>query len=71
MATQYTKWPQNIQNGHTIGIPNVRIIDQMATKYTNIFHCKTLQNLPKLGFLVRKYAVCIWQPRSNMEIYET
>jgi hypothetical protein len=22
----------------------------MAIKYTNIFHCKTLQNLPKLGF---------------------
>jgi hypothetical protein len=33
----------------------------MATKYTNIFHCKTLQNLPTLGFLVSKYA--IWQPR--------
>jgi hypothetical protein len=32
----------------------------MAIKYTNIFHCKTLQNLPKLGFLVWKYA--IWQP---------
>jgi hypothetical protein len=26
-------------------------IDQMAIKYTKIFHCKTLQNLPKLGFL--------------------
>jgi hypothetical protein len=22
----------------------------MVIKYTNIFHCKTLQNLPKLGF---------------------
>jgi hypothetical protein len=33
----------------------------MAIKYTNIFHCKTLQNLPKLGlFLVWEYA--IWQP---------
>jgi hypothetical protein len=34
--------------------------DQMAIKYTNIFHCKTLQNLPKSGFLVRKET--IWQP---------
>jgi hypothetical protein len=31
----------------------------MAIKYTKIFHCKTLQNLPKLGFLVRKET--IWQ----------
>jgi hypothetical protein len=23
----------------------------MAIKYTNIFHCKILQNWPKLGFL--------------------
>jgi hypothetical protein len=29
-------------------------------KYTKIFHCKTLQNLPKLGFLVWKQT--IWQP---------
>jgi hypothetical protein len=27
----------------------------MAIKYTYIFLCKPLQNLPKLGFLVRKY----------------
>jgi hypothetical protein len=26
----------------------------MAIKYANICHCKTLQNLPKLGFLVWK-----------------
>jgi hypothetical protein len=26
-------------------------IEQTAIKFTNIFHCKTLQNLPKLGFL--------------------
>jgi hypothetical protein len=38
----------------------VRKVDQMAIKYTNIFHCKTLQNIPKLGFLVRKET--IWQP---------
>jgi hypothetical protein len=23
---------------------------KMAKKYFNIFHCKTLQNLPRLGF---------------------
>jgi hypothetical protein len=44
MTTKYTKWPKNVSNG--------RNIDQMDIKYTNIFHYKTLQNLPKLGFLV-------------------
>jgi hypothetical protein len=38
-------------------MPNGNKIDQMTI---NILHCKTLQNLPKLGFLVRKYT--IWQP---------
>jgi hypothetical protein len=33
---------------------------QVSIKYTNVFHCKTLQNLPKFGFLVRKQT--IWQP---------
>jgi hypothetical protein len=32
----------------------------MAIQYTNIFRCKTLQNLPSLGYLVLKYAM--WQP---------
>jgi hypothetical protein len=32
----------------------------MVIKYTKIFHSKTLQNLPKLGFLVLKQT--IWQP---------
>jgi hypothetical protein len=40
-------------------IPNWRKIDQTAIKYTNIFHCKTLQYLPNLVFLVW---VPIWQP---------
>jgi hypothetical protein len=44
MTTKYTQWPQNILN--------CRKIDQMAIKYTNFFHCKTLQNLPILEFLV-------------------
>jgi hypothetical protein len=38
-------------------------MDQIATKYTNTLHCKTIKNLPKLGFLVWKYA--IWQPWSQ------
>jgi hypothetical protein len=32
-----------------IKIPNRRKIDQVATKYTNIIPCTTLQNLPKFG----------------------
>jgi hypothetical protein len=35
-------------------------IYQVATKYSDIFNCKTFLNLPKLGFLVWLYA--IWQP---------
>jgi hypothetical protein len=55
------------QNGKNI--PNINKIYQMAPKYgrtaiknipTYIFQSKTLQNLPKWGFLVWKYA--IWQP---------
>jgi hypothetical protein len=38
----------------------------MAITYT-IFHCKTLQNLSKLEFLVRKYI--IWQPRFKGPTY--
>jgi hypothetical protein len=41
-------------------MPNGRKIDQVVKKCTSIFHCKTLQNLPKLIFLVYKYT--IWQP---------
>jgi hypothetical protein len=40
----YTKWPQNIPTG--------RKIDHMAIKYANNVHFKSLENLPKLGFLV-------------------
>jgi hypothetical protein len=38
-------------------------MDQVSLKYTIIFHCKTLQNLPKFGFLVWKQT--IWQPCLN------
>jgi hypothetical protein len=37
MAIKCIKWPKNIPNGH---------------KNTKMFHCKTLQTLPKFGFLV-------------------
>jgi hypothetical protein len=40
----------------------VKYVDQMDTKFTNIFHCKPLQNLSKVVFLVWKYT--IWQPWS-------
>jgi hypothetical protein len=46
MTTKYTKVKFIITNG--------RIIDQMTITYNIIFHCKTLQNLPKMGFLVWK-----------------
>jgi hypothetical protein len=33
-------------------MPDFDTIDQIAIKYTNIFYRKTVQNLPKLVFLV-------------------
>jgi hypothetical protein len=44
ITIKYTKWQQNI--------PNDLTLDQTAIQYTNIFQCRTLQNLPKLGFSV-------------------
>jgi hypothetical protein len=52
ITRKYTKWPLNMANG--------RKVYQMDIKYTTNFHCKTLKNLPKFGFLVSKYT--IWQP---------
>jgi hypothetical protein len=59
------------QNGKNI--PNYHKLYQMSMKYnkcrtvsmkyTNIYHCKTLLNFPKFGFLVWKQT--IWQPWSN------
>jgi hypothetical protein len=40
-------------------------MDQVFVKYTNIFHCKTIQNLPTFGSLVWKQT--IWQPWSGAE----
>jgi hypothetical protein len=53
------KWGKSIPNYHKL-YQNCYKIYQTAVEYTNIFHCKTLRNLPKLGFLDRKYT--IWQP---------
>jgi hypothetical protein len=49
---------QNTNTGKNI--PNYRKIYPMAIEYSKIFHSNTLQNLPKLGFLVSKRT--IWQP---------
>jgi hypothetical protein len=46
---KFTKLQQNYEM--TIKIPNGRYIFQMGIKYTNIFHFKSLQNVPKLEFL--------------------
>jgi hypothetical protein len=51
---KHTKGPENI--------PKDGKIYQTAIKYTKIFNGKSLQSLPKLGFLVWKHA--IWQPCS-------
>jgi hypothetical protein len=44
ITTNYTKCPLNKTKD--------RKMDQVEIKYTGIFRCKTLQNLPKFGFLV-------------------
>jgi hypothetical protein len=56
-------------NGYNICVPKGRKIDHMAIKYTNIFHSKTFQNLPKLGFMVWKYT--IWQLWSGVNVIVT
>jgi hypothetical protein len=45
----YTKLLENIPNVHKI-YEMGRKIDQMSIKYIYMFHCKTLQNVPKLQF---------------------
>jgi hypothetical protein len=35
-------------------------MDQVSVKHTNVFHCRTLQNVPNFGFLVWKQT--LWQP---------
>jgi hypothetical protein len=53
---------KNIPNYHkiyqmAIKTPHGRNIYEMSINYTNIFHCKTLQNEPKFGFLVWKNTI--------------
>jgi hypothetical protein len=60
---KYTKIPRSIPNVNK----NITVIDQVSIKYTNIFHCKTLQNLPKFGFFVWKEN--IWQPCLHPSAY--
>jgi hypothetical protein len=43
---QHTKTGENIPNNQKICIPNCLKYTQMAIQYSNIFHLKTLQNLP-------------------------
>jgi hypothetical protein len=51
---KYTKLPKKIRNGSKK--------DQMAIKFTNIFHCKTLQNFTQIGILWFENIHTIWQP---------
>jgi hypothetical protein len=44
----------NLPKRETIFQITICKIYQMTIKYTNIFHCKSFRNLPKLGFLVWK-----------------
>jgi hypothetical protein len=62
MSLKYTKWPYNIPYG--------RKIFQMATKHTNIFHFKTLQNLPKFGFFGLKiyHLATLLDPHRNRHL---
>jgi hypothetical protein len=45
MLIIYTKLSSTLPDGQKYS--NSRKIDQMAIKYTKIYHCKALQNLPK------------------------
>jgi hypothetical protein len=56
ITTNFTKCPQNRTKD--------RKMDQVSMKYTIVFHCKTLQNLPKFGYFVLKQT--IWQPWYDM-----
>jgi hypothetical protein len=62
----------NIPNGHKI-YQTARKLNKWqgnwpnGQKYTNIFDCKTLQNISKLRFLVLKYT--IWQPCRDGEVF--
>jgi hypothetical protein len=50
---QHTETGKNTAINYGIHIPDGNKIYQMASKETNIYHCKTLQNLPKLFFFLK------------------
>jgi hypothetical protein len=52
---------KNIPIGHEVDQIAVKY-SKMTLKYTNIFHSKGLQTIPKFGFLVCNYT--FWQPWS-------
>jgi hypothetical protein len=60
------------QNGHKMYPKATKYtksckIDHMATKYINFFHCKTLQNILKLGFLGLK--ICHLATLAKSRVY--
>jgi hypothetical protein len=55
IGVKYTKIASKLPNGHKIHIPNGRTILQVAIEYTDLFHFKALQNLPKLVFCLKIY----------------
>jgi hypothetical protein len=64
-----TKLLRTMPNVHKTPITKDSKMDQVSIKYTNIFHCKTLQNLPKFGFSAWKQT--IWQPWHTQEATES
>jgi hypothetical protein len=46
-------------------IPYGSKMDKISVKFTSILHCTALQNLPKLGVLVRKYVYYLATLRSR------
>jgi hypothetical protein len=45
-------WFDNLPNELKIYQMAVKYVCQLAVDYTNLFHSKALQNLPKFGFLL-------------------
>jgi hypothetical protein len=58
----YTKMTTKLPSANKIYPTVVKLVFQMTRTYYNIFsHSKVLQNIPKLGFLVRNETI-VWQP---------
>jgi hypothetical protein len=58
---QRTKCPYNVPNG--------RNLFQMDIAYSDIFHFRPIQNLPKLGFLVYHLATLDWREAKSCHFY--